>query len=134
MPLHEDVVAGRDAADIGELGRVVLHGGIGERLLERGGLDDDAERRSVLGRDLVEIVGGLEAAGARHVLRNEGRLSRNVLAQVARHHAAVEIVAAARGVADGDRDGLAGEELVGRLGGGLSRGQQQERNRQRSIQ
>ena len=51
----------------------------------------------------------------------------NVLAQVARHHAAVEIEAAARGVADGDRDGLAGEELLGRLGGGI-RGQQRGGN------
>jgi hypothetical protein len=31
MPLHEDVVAGGDAPDIIELGRVVLDGGIGER-------------------------------------------------------------------------------------------------------
>jgi hypothetical protein len=97
------------------------------------GFDHDPERGAVLGRDLVEIVRGLEAAGARHVLRDQRRLSRNVLAQVARHHAAVEIVAAARGVADGDRDGLAGEELLGRLRGGLF-GQQQQRNRQRSIQ
>ena len=115
---YEDVVAGGDAADIGELRRVVLHGGIGERLLERGGFDHDPERGAVLGR-LVEIVRGLEAAGARHVLRDQRRLSGDVLAQVARHHAAVEIVAAARGVADGDGDGLAGEELLGRLGGGI---------------
>ena len=133
VPLHEDVVAGGDPADIGELRRVVLHGGIGERLFERGGFDHDPERRAVLGRDLVEIVRGLEAAGARHVLRDQRRLSGNVLAQMARHHAAVEIVAAARGVADGDRDGLAGEEWLGRLRGGLF-GQQQQRNRQRSIQ
>ena len=78
----------------------------------------DPERGAVLGRDLVEIVGGLEAAGARHVLRDQRRLSRNVLAQVARHHAAVEI-GGARGAADGDRDGLAREERLGRLRGGL---------------
>ena len=121
-----------DAADIGELRRVVLHGGIGERLLERGGFYHDPERGAVLGRDLVEIIGGLEAAGARHVLRDQGRLSGDVLAQVARHHAAVEIVAAARGVADGDGDGLAGEERLGRLGGGIC-ADQHGRDRQRSM-
>jgi hypothetical protein len=56
-----------------------------------------------------------------------------VLAQVARNHAAVKIVAAARGVADGDRDGLAGEERLGRLGGGVCCNQY-GRNGQRSTQ
>jgi hypothetical protein len=127
MPLHEDVVAGGDTADIAESGRVILHGGIGQRLLERGGFDDDPERRSVLRRDLVEIIRGLEAPCSRHVLRNDRRLTRNVPAEMARDHAAVEIVAAAGGVADGDGERLAREELLDRLRGSVTRCQQQHR-------
>jgi len=89
-----------------------LHGRIAERLLERRRLNDDAKRGAVLRGDLVDVVRGLEAAGAGHVLRHDGRLSGNVLAEMARDQAAVEIVAAAGGVTDRDGDGLAREERV----------------------
>jgi hypothetical protein len=134
MPLHEDVVAGGDAAQIGEFSRVVLDGGIGQRLFEGGRFDDDPKRRSILRRDLVEIVRGLEAACARHVLRDDRRLTGNVFAEVARDHAPIEIVAAARGVADGDRDGLAREKFVDRLGGSVVGREQQDCDRQPPTQ
>src|SRR5262249_18709572 len=116
MPLHEDVIAGGDAANVGEFRGVVLNGGILPRLVERGRLDNDAERRSILRRKLVEIIGRLEAARARHVLRDDRRLPGNMLAEMARDQTPVEIVAAACGVADDDGDGPARKELLDRLG------------------
>ena len=46
------------------------------------------------------IIRRLEAAGARHVLRDDRRIARNVLAHMLREHASVEIVAAAGREAD----------------------------------
>src|SRR5262249_5908981 len=83
----------------------------------------------VLGGDLVEVVRGLERARSRHVLCNHRWLAGNMPAEVARDHAAVEIVAAAGGVADGDGDGLAREELIDPLRGGAGRGKQRCRER-----
>src|SRR5437016_5870642 len=76
--------------------------------------EDDAECGAVARRDLVDVIRGLEAAGARHVLRDDGRLAGNVLAEMARDQPAVEVVAAAGGIADRDRDDLAGEERLAR--------------------
>jgi hypothetical protein len=52
-----------------------------------------------------------------------------VLAEVARDDAAIEIVAAACGVADDDRDGASRKQLLDRLGAaGVGRKQQKEEN------
>ena len=55
------------------------------------------------------------AAGARHVLHHDGRLARNVLAQILGEGAGIGVVAAARRGADQHADGLALVE-VGRTG------------------
>ena len=115
MPLHENVVGGGDAPDIGEFRRIIAHRCIGERLFERCRFDDDAERGAILRRDLVKVVGGAQAAGARHVLGDHQRRAGKMFSKMARDHAAVEVVAAAGRVADREGDGLAGEERLGRL-------------------
>ena len=65
-----------------------------------------------LGADRIEIVGRLEAAGAGHVLRHDGGMARNVLAEMARHQPSIGIVAAADAVADEERDSLALVEVL----------------------
>ena len=69
-----------------------------------------ADRGAVLRRDVVEPVRGGAGAGARHVLRHEGRIAGDVPRPVARHRAGVEVVAAADVEADHQLDALAGEE------------------------
>jgi len=56
-----------------------------------------------------------------------------MLAEVARDQAPVEIVAAAGGVADDDRDSPARKERLDRLGGGVGR-KQQDRDAQYAMQ
>src|ERR671921_866117 len=71
------------------------------------GADDGA----VLRRDVVEPVGEAEAAGALHVLGDDRRIARDVLAEVARDQAAVDVVAAADARADDHLDRLAFVEV-----------------------
>src|SRR6185503_20474463 len=78
-------------------------------------LDDDAaienaEARAVLRRRGVEIVGELEAAGARHVLHHHAGIAGHMTADMPRQHAAIEVVAAAGGIADQDLELLAAKE------------------------
>jgi hypothetical protein len=71
---------------------------------------------AVLGGDIVEIVDRLEAAGSRHVLRNEPWIARDVAAHMARERPRIDVIAAAGAEADHHLDGLAGVEI------GLGRG------------
>jgi hypothetical protein len=81
---------------------------------------DQGEHAAVARRDIVEKVGGADAAAADHVLHHNGRAARQVLAHVARQHAGVLVVAAARGPAGDQRDLTPAEiELIGRLGAGI---------------
>ena len=71
----------------------------------------DRHRRAVLGRDIVMLIGGDEAAGARHVLRHDVRPAGQMLANVAGDHPAPEVEAAAGSGGDDH-----GHGLVGRVG------------------
>ena len=82
--------------------------------------DAGADHGAVLGRDGVEVVEELQAAAAGDVLHGDGRLAGDVPAHVARDGAGDQVIAAARGRADAQLDGLAfveGRDLVLRGGG-----------------
>ena len=82
-----------------------------EQRIEIGAAREAAEGGAVLGRDGVEEVGGLQAAGARHVLHDNIGIAGNVASDVARERAGVEVIAAARRIAEDEVDVPAGVEL-----------------------
>ena len=73
---------------------------------------EDVEGGAVLGRGVVEIVHGVEAAGARHVLHHHRGIAGDVPAHVPRQHARIDVEAAARREAGQDVDGLALVEIL----------------------
>src|SRR5262249_532460 len=70
----------------------------------------------VLRRDIVQIVGGNDPAGAGHVADDHLRRAGNVPAEMAGDHPCQRVVAAACRRADDQRHGLAAIEFGGRLG------------------
>ena len=103
----------------------------GDRPQRRAGRDD-RHCAAVPGRDIVDVVGGDEATGARHVLGYHVRLSGQMPADMARHRPAPEVEAAAWSRGDDHGDGLAGKRRLLRACGrdadrrcGNGRGQQQ---------
>ena len=76
-----------------------------EDVVEIDGLIQHPDDGAVLRRDIVEIIGRADAAGAGHVLRHDVRLARQEPADMPGDQAAVGVVAAAwRGRDDeGDR-------------------------------
>ena len=65
-------------------------------------------------------IGGGDAAGRRHVLHHDGRIAGNMLAEMARRRARLQIVSAADAGADDEGDLLAGIKIL--LGRGRSDG------------
>ena len=70
-------------------------------------------RGAVLGRNIVDVVGRHQSAGAGHVLRHHRGLAGQVPADMAGHRAAEQVVGAARRAADHHPDGLAREVRLG---------------------
>ncbi len=67
--------------------------------------------------NVIDVVGGDQASGARHVFHNYGGIAWNIFAHVAGGGAGVEIVAAAGRITHNDADGLAFVKgLLGRDG------------------
>src|ERR1700716_2639831 len=77
-----------DAAQPGEFARVELQ--VAEQRLDRDTARHGADYRAVLGGDRKDVVRRLDTAGARHVLRDDGRTAGNVLADVAGRGAAAQ--------------------------------------------
>ena len=73
-----------------------------------------ADGQTVARRSIVQVIGGDELPGARHVLHHNTRIARQMFADMARHHAAVGIESAAGSGADEHDDGFSFEELLGR--------------------
>ena len=111
------------AAEPGELGRIELHPGGADQRLDREAAAEGAEHRAVFRGHVVDVVGGVQAAGAGEVLDDEVRVAGKVPAHVAAERARIEVIAAAGGVADDDGDVLALVELGHglRLGAGRHR-------------
>src|SRR4029453_5163104 len=115
LPHEYDVDEGIEAPDPVELGGLEAHALGAELLVERGGRCTDADHGAVLGRDVENRIHGKEAAGAGLVLRDNGGLSRDMLADMPGDEPSQGIVAAARRVADDEIDGLAGGKMLRRL-------------------
>ena len=67
-----------------------------EQRLERRCCSAQANGRPSVRRDVVEVIGRRDAAGARHVAHHHGRIAGNVLADMAGDRARQRVVAAAR--------------------------------------
>src|SRR5262249_16620582 len=90
---------------------------IGSLALADQGLDDRtrrryADHRAVLGGDRVHIVDHADAAGARHQLRYDRRIARQILGEIARDDAGADVDAGAGGAGNEDLDLLAAVELA----------------------
>jgi hypothetical protein len=86
---------------------------IAEERIERNPALDHADDQPVLGRDVEQVVGRQKAAAARHVLRHDGRLARDVAAQVCGEGAGVEVVPAAHIRRHDQPERLAAIEVLG---------------------
>jgi hypothetical protein len=109
------VSIGNNAAEIVEFRDVDLGAGVGHAV-ERQRLRQTAEHGAVLRRHLVHELGGDKTAGARHVLRHDDRVARNVPGQELGDQAAVQVIAAARAIADQHAQRLAAVEIGNRVG------------------
>src|SRR6266511_3432167 len=95
------------AADPVELGRIELSLRGAEQGIESSTASDHAECGAVLGPDVVKPVGEHEATGTRHVLRHDGRITRNEAPHVTRECSSIDVVSAPGAVADVKIDRLA---------------------------
>ena len=105
----------RGATDPVELARIVLHAGRIKRLLDRQHLRRDGDRGAVARRLVVEPAGHVEPTCSRHIDRYDRRIAGNVAAQIPRDEAAIEIVAAAHGIADVEIDRVVSVEILDRI-------------------
>ena len=100
---------------------------------QRRGRDAAVEQRdggTVLRRDVVEEIGGTDAAAARHIVDEDIGIARQVLAHIAREQARIGVVAAARRAAGDEVHFLAAAEEF--LRGLLLRRRRRRRRRARA--
>src|SRR5262245_52399152 len=116
----------RRRSDPGQPGWIEARAGCAGERPERRVSGNDSEHRAVLRRDVEEIACGRIAARTRHVLRNHGRISWQMPADMPRDGTAPEVVAAARSETDDHLDRLAGNRFASRQ---RCRGHQQYENR-----
>jgi len=109
VPDIGEAIHRRDAADPIEALRVVLNAGCAEDLVGGDFLGQQAERRAVFRRGIVQVIGAGQPLRARHVGNDDARVAGNVPADVPGNQPCIEIVSAAGRIADIDRDGLSGE-------------------------
>ena len=101
-----------EVADPAQLGRIVVGAGQAEqRRLDHAALHR-GDGQAVARRDLGDVAGRAQAAGARHVLHDEGRIAGNEAAEVAGEQPREGVEAAGRPGRDHDPDGLAAEEVL----------------------
>ena len=104
MPVDADAAWQRVAAEPIESPRVGLDIGLPHHRLAREIARERAEHRPVLGRLIVQKIGRHDARRLRHVLNDDGRMSRDMFRQVFGQHAPADIIVAADGVADDHAD------------------------------
>jgi hypothetical protein len=116
VPHHQELVRVHHIGDPVELAQIGLEPRREtERLVGGEALADDADHGPVARRDLRHVVGGRDAAAARHVDRDERRIAGNVLAHEAGEEARIFIVVAARRGAHDETDLLALIEVAHRV-------------------
>ena len=100
VPGDDDADLARGRAEPVDLAHVEAHALFIEERLERDRPLHRADDAAVLRRDVVDVVGGDDGAGARHVLDDDAGRAGNMPCDVAPYRAGVEIVPAAGGGAD----------------------------------
>jgi hypothetical protein len=135
VPGVDGRIAGRARGEPVETGRIELDAFAAvQHLRHHEDRNEGREDGAVLGGLAEDEIGGPDVAGARHVARNDGRVARDVVGKVTRHHPGIGIEAPADAGADDEIDGLALVEVG--LRQGLCRSHQGggERYRQGSHQ
>src|SRR6266566_3268645 len=111
---HREILA--DAADPVEFAEIDPDFCRVELRIADGAEVEDVDDGAVLGRGSVEILHRLDAGGSRHVLHDDGRVSRNVTADMAGKQARIHIEPAARRKPNNDGERLASVEILRRCG------------------
>src|SRR5262249_56909414 len=104
-----DLVIG--AADPGEFRSVKSRAGFVEQWIEGGAPAGRADHCAVARRRRIKIIGEAETASAFHVLRHDGRIAGNMVAEPTRDQARVKIITATDAVADVKIDRFAAIEI-----------------------
>src|SRR5262249_20847592 len=81
----------------------------------------DPDSGAILGRSTVNKIGGTQPAGARHVLHYQAGVAGNVLPEVPRQQARIDIVSAAGGKPDDDPDELSPVKIGDGIGSRMAR-------------
>src|SRR5262245_46209308 len=115
MPGGADVLQFADAANPIEFQRVVACRWIAEQRIHRHVVWESPYRRTIPVRGGVESSRGREPCGGRLVARNDVRVARNVLAEMAAERTEIDVVAAARATPDHHVDRTALVELLDAL-------------------
>ena len=97
-----------------ELRPIKLYLGAPDQLIEVKRRIDRAEGQTVGLGNAINIIGADDVTGAGHILDNDRRIARDMLAEVTRREAPPKIIAAAGGRRDHQRDRFA--LIEGRLG------------------
>jgi hypothetical protein len=124
------------AAEPIELDRIEAHAGRLQQRRGRHAVEGSAHHRAVERPGVVERIGHGEAAGARLILHDDGRLARNMRGQVARKQARIDVVARADADADHEPQRLAVEEggdVFLLRAGARDGGEEDEQGEQRSL-
>jgi hypothetical protein len=108
------IAIGRRRAEPGKFRRIELRLPVGVERLECNGILQQTDDGAVPRRNVVHVICGRDAAGGRHVLRDNGGIAGNVLAEMLGESARVDIVAATHRCADDQLDIFALVE-IGRL-------------------
>ena len=125
--LHRDVLAhdqdvgvvgeARRRAEPVELARIELRVAVAaEHAHQRHVAGEMRDRGAVARRQIVEPVDGAQRSGARHVLHHHVGMAGDVAAEMAADQPRIDVVAAARPVADDQRHRLASVEVGDRVG------------------
>ena len=118
---EHDVVDHHHVANPVEPLDVELDAGLVQHLVDRRRLTQRCDHRPVLGSHFVEPVRRSAAAGARHILRNNGGLAGDMVGDEAGEQAGIQVIATTRAVADDEADLFAAVKIGYGIGGGRQR-------------
>jgi hypothetical protein len=115
VPGRRHHVRARQRGEPAEVAERILQARPAGRLEHQQAVAHDVHHRAVLRRDAGHIIGGGEAARARHVHDHEARIAGDVLAEMPRQHPRIGIVVVAGAAEGDDGDLLAGVEMILRV-------------------